>query len=81
MFVEEDESKSEGMIRIGALGDDYYEFNEKTYSIVGQAHQEEIPAWRQDHIQGRFGRSRPEDVGVEWPVPDRLDRPERGLSL
>jgi ribonuclease R len=36
MFVEEDESKSEGMIRIGALGDDYYEFNEKTYSIVGK---------------------------------------------
>ena len=36
MFVEEDESKSEGMIRIGALGDDYYEFDEKTYSIVGK---------------------------------------------
>ena len=36
IYVEENESKSEGMIRIGALGNDFYDFDEKTYSIVGQ---------------------------------------------
>ena len=36
LYVEEKETKSEGMISIRSLGDDYYEFNKKTYSIVGQ---------------------------------------------
>lgn len=36
MYVEDKETKSEGMIGMRALGDDYYVFNEKTYSIVGE---------------------------------------------
>lgn len=36
MYVEEDETKSEGMIGMRALGDDFYIFDERTYSIVGQ---------------------------------------------
>lgn len=36
LYVEEKETKSEGMIKIRDLGDDYYEFNKKTYSIIGQ---------------------------------------------
>jgi len=36
IYVEEDESKSEGMVPIRSLGTDYYVFNEKTYSIVGE---------------------------------------------
>lgn len=36
MYVEEDETKSEGMIPIRNLGDDYFNFNEKMYSIVGE---------------------------------------------
>ena len=36
LYVEENETKSEGMIKIRDIGDDYYEFNSKTYSIVGQ---------------------------------------------
>lgn len=36
MYVEEKETKCEGMIPISKLGDDYFIFNEKTYSIVGE---------------------------------------------
>jgi ribonuclease R len=36
MYVEDKETKSEGMISMRSLGDDYYIFNERTYSIVGE---------------------------------------------
>ncbi len=36
LYVEESETKSEGMIKIRDLGDDYYTFDKKTYSVVGQ---------------------------------------------
>ena len=36
IYVEEKESKSEGMIGMRNLGNDYYNFDEKTYSIVGE---------------------------------------------
>jgi ribonuclease R len=36
MYVEEDESKSEGMIGMRNLSDDYFVFNERSYSIVGE---------------------------------------------
>ncbi len=36
LYVEEKETKSEGMIKIRDLGNDYYEFDKKTYSILGQ---------------------------------------------
>ncbi|MES2314916.1 MAG: ribonuclease R [Patescibacteria group bacterium] len=36
MYVEENESKSEGMIGMRSLGTDFYVFNEKSYSIIGE---------------------------------------------
>lgn len=36
IYVEEKETKSEGMIRMRDIKDDYYEFDKKSYSIVGQ---------------------------------------------
>ncbi|MEK7227973.1 MAG: ribonuclease R [Patescibacteria group bacterium] len=36
LFVEEKESKCEGMIRLRDLGDDYFEYNDKDLSIVGK---------------------------------------------
>ncbi len=36
IYVEEVESKSEGMIGMRNLGEDYYIFDEKTYSVVGE---------------------------------------------
>lgn len=36
LFVEERESKCEGMIRLRDLGDDYFEYNDKDLSIVGK---------------------------------------------
>lgn len=35
MFVEEKNTKSEGMVRLSSLGDDYYEFNEKKFALIG----------------------------------------------
>ncbi len=36
IYVEDKETKSEGMIGMRDLGDDYYVFNDKTYSITGE---------------------------------------------
>ncbi len=36
IYVEENETKSEGMIAIRNIGSDYYVFDQKTYSIVGE---------------------------------------------
>ena len=36
LYVEEKETKSEGMINIRNIGTDFYEFDKKTYSITGQ---------------------------------------------
>lgn len=36
IYVEEDETKCEGMIRIRDLGEDYFILNEKQYAIVGE---------------------------------------------
>jgi len=36
IYVEELETKSEGMIKLRDLGSDFYQFDKKTYSIVGQ---------------------------------------------
>lgn len=36
IYVEEKETKSEGMINIRNIGNDFYEFDKKTYSISGQ---------------------------------------------
>ena len=36
IYVEDKVTKSEGMIHIGELGKDYFNFEEKTYSIVGE---------------------------------------------
>ncbi len=36
IYVEEKETKSEGMINIRNIGTDFYEFDKKTYSILGQ---------------------------------------------
>jgi ribonuclease R len=36
LYVEEDETKSEGMIAIRNIGSDFYVFDQKTYSVVGE---------------------------------------------
>jgi ribonuclease R len=36
IFVEIIETKSEGMVRLASLLDDYYEYDEKNYRIIGR---------------------------------------------
>jgi ribonuclease R len=36
VYVEENESRSEGMIKLRDLGNDFYSFNQKSYSIIGE---------------------------------------------
>ena len=38
IYVEEKETKSEGLVRMRDLGDDFYVFNEKKQELVGQKH-------------------------------------------
>jgi ribonuclease R len=35
LFVAERDTRSEGLVRVGSLGDDYYEFNEKKFALIG----------------------------------------------
>lgn len=36
LYIEEDKTKAEGMVKIETLGEDYFDLDEKTYSIVGK---------------------------------------------
>ncbi|OHA58274.1 MAG: ribonuclease R [Candidatus Vogelbacteria bacterium RIFOXYD1_FULL_44_32] len=36
MFVEESETKTEGLVRLGSLGDDFYEYDEKKFALIGK---------------------------------------------
>jgi ribonuclease R len=36
IYVEEKESAAEGLVRVRALGDDYYNYNSKAYALVGE---------------------------------------------
>ena len=36
IYVEEDKTKSEGLIRVSNLGDDFYTFNKKKYALIGE---------------------------------------------
>ncbi len=36
LYVEEEESAAEGLVRIKALGDDFYNYNQKAYALVGE---------------------------------------------
>ncbi|MCM1225460.1 MAG: ribonuclease R [Lachnospiraceae bacterium] len=38
LYVELDENKCEGLVPVRDLADDYYEFDEKNYSLVGRRH-------------------------------------------
>ena len=36
IYVEESKTKSEGLIRVSNLGDDFYTFNKKKYALIGE---------------------------------------------
>ncbi len=42
IFVEEKETRCEGMVRMRDLGHDYFEYNEKTLTIVGKSTKKEF---------------------------------------
>jgi ribonuclease R len=42
LFVEEKETRCEGMVRLRDIGNDYYEYNEKTLTIVGKSTKKEF---------------------------------------
>src|SRR3989344_2111273 len=36
LFVEENTTKCEGLVRLSSIGDDYYEFDEKKFALIGK---------------------------------------------
>src|SRR3989344_499472 len=36
IFIEEQKSKCEGMLRLSSIGDDFYEFDEKKFALIGK---------------------------------------------
>ena len=42
IFVQENKTKAEGLVRISNLGNDYYEFDKKQYAILGRRDKEKF---------------------------------------
>jgi ribonuclease R len=49
IYVEEAETKCEGMVRVKDMSDDYYIFNEKKLELVGQKHKKKYRLG--DHVK------------------------------
>jgi len=62
-FVEESETKSDGLVSLRDLKDDYYEFNQKTLSLVGRRHKKRF----------RLGDEVKVKVKAAYPLKHRLD--------
>lgn len=62
-FVEEQETKADGLVALRDLKDDYYEFDQKTMSLVGRRHKKRF----------RLGDEVKVKVKAAYPLKRRLD--------
>ncbi len=59
LYVEEKSTLSSGMIHVNSLGDDYYEFNEKAFSLIGKRTGEKFTLG--DEIRVKLIEANPEE--------------------
>ncbi|MEK7120716.1 MAG: ribonuclease R [Patescibacteria group bacterium] len=64
IYVEEITTKSEGMIRLGSLGDDFYVLNRKNYSIVGEKNKKKFSLG--DKVKIKVAGANPKDKTIDY---------------
>lgn len=73
VFVELIENKCEGMVRISSITDDYYEFDEKNYCIIGRRSKKKITL-------GDYVKVKVIDTDIDRRTIDLAFVPDRNLS-
>lgn len=66
LYIEETETKAEGLARISALGDDYYELDKKQYRLVGSKTKKTYRLG--DKVRVRLLAASVEDKTLEWKI-------------
>ena len=72
MYVEELETKCEGLVRVRDMNDDFYIFNDKKLELVGQGKKSRRPSGP---------GSRPQASGKKYRLGDRVKIKVRGVDL
>ncbi len=72
IYVEEIETKCEGMVRMRDMQDDFYVFNEKRMELVGQGRKSRRPSG---------SGSRPQASGKKYRLGDRVKIKVKGVDL
>lgn len=80
LYVETDESKCEGMVPLRDLADDYYEFDEKNYCLLGRRHHRRYSIG--DKVRIRVARANLERrlLDFELVTDDKKDSPAPALK-
>jgi len=66
IYVEEQTTKAEGLVRVATLGDDFYELDKKNYRLVGNRNKKTYSLG--DKIRVRLIAANVEEKTLEWKV-------------
>lgn len=66
MYVEETETKAEGMVRLGLLKDDYYVFDKSKYRLVGEKTKKKYALG--DRVRVKLLRADLEERQIDWEL-------------
>lgn len=74
LYVEINENKCEGMVSMRDLGNDYYEFDEKNYCLIGRRHHQKFSLG--DPIQIKVARANLEKKQLDFVLADNVLKPD-----
>ena len=74
LYVEINENKCEGMVSMRDLGNDYYEFDEKNYCLIGRRHHQKFSLG--DPIQIKVARANLEKKQLDFVLADNVLTPD-----
>ena len=76
LYVEINENKCEGMVMVSMrdLGNDYYEFDEKNYCLIGRRHHQKFSLG--DPIQIKVARANLEKKQLDFVLADNVLKPD-----
>lgn len=66
IFVQENKTKAEGLVRISNLGSDYYEFDRKTYAILGRRGKEKFTLG--DNVKMKLQGVNVKERQIDWKL-------------
>ncbi len=74
LYVELNENKCEGLVPVRDLADDYYDFDEKNYSLVGRRHNNRYRLG--DEVKVKVARANLDKKQLDFVMVDDMGRPE-----